>query len=648
LRAITTFLALSFGLSWAVAAWIHQSGGFAGLGAAMGTVSLMLFMLGPSIAAVVCTLLFDRDRWADALGFRGFGFGKVASWTVLSWITAIALTIASVLATVHVFGQQLGDPLTFMQTQLDAQGVEAPMPIENLLMIQMTVGLGVGLLFNTFYLLISEELGWRGWLQPRLADLGFWPASIVIGVIWGLWHLPIILMGHNYGDLGWTGVAAMVGFTVMLTPYHALARERGGVIAAAGMHGAINAVAGFSLMYLASPAWPWNGLTGVGGFAAMGGGWGLIFLYRMGRRKPATGYCRSIRQKKRRRETVAFCLSGCLEGSSLALVELAVTTIARQITRNDRFHCLGFNAEILKRLGAFGNHIVIAQLLELVLGQIGRDEGQDGCDLREHRNDLSDRERQRHQETWPRGVLQREFHQLLEGIGRRTAQLVGLAASCIALISREDGRSNITSEDGLEKRLATTEQGQCRHEAGNGAEHVEEAVIGPENDRGTQDGRTRHSGQHAGFAGGLGLGIFGFALGAGANRGDLDQFVDTGGGSGFSNRLGAHGVQAGKGLATALGQHADQIHDTGSTFNGAFHRARHPDIRLHQLHLANHTHHTQVLREVRAARGNTHAIAGLGQRADNMTTDKAGTAKHSDHFVAKHEGFLIKEECGLG
>ncbi|WP_291891334.1 CPBP family intramembrane glutamic endopeptidase [Maricaulis sp.] len=289
MRAITTFLALSFGLSWAVAAWIHQSGGFAGLGAAMGTVSLMLFMLGPSIAAVVCTLLFDRDRWADALGFRGFGFGKVASWTVLSWITAIALTIASVLATVHVFGQQLGDPLTFMQTQLDAQGVEAPMPIENLLMIQMTVGLSVGLLFNTFYLLISEELGWRGWLQPRLADLGFWPASIVIGVIWGLWHLPIILMGHNYGDLGWTGVAAMVGFTVMLTPYHALARERGGVIAAAGMHGAINAVAGFSLMYLASPAWPWNGLTGVGGFAAMGGGWGLIFLYRMGRRKPATG-----------------------------------------------------------------------------------------------------------------------------------------------------------------------------------------------------------------------------------------------------------------------------------------------------------------------------------------------------------------------
>ena len=289
MRAITTFLVLSFGLSWAVAAWIHQSGGFQGLGTAMGTVSLMIFMLGPSIAAVVCTLLFDRDRWADALGFKGFGFGKVASWTVLSWLAAIALTIASVLVTVHVFGQQLGDPLAFMQAQLDAQGVEAPMPIENLFMIQMTVGLGVGLLFNTFYLLISEELGWRGWLQPRLAHLGFWPASIIIGVIWGLWHLPIILMGHNYGDMGWAGVAAMVGFTVMLTPYHALARERGGVIAAAGMHGAINAVAGFSLMYLANPSWPWNGLTGIGGFAAMGAGWVLIFLYRMGRQKPATG-----------------------------------------------------------------------------------------------------------------------------------------------------------------------------------------------------------------------------------------------------------------------------------------------------------------------------------------------------------------------
>lgn len=42
---------------------------------------------------------------------------------------------------------------------------------------------------------LSEEWGWRGYLEPQLAQLGI-PAikrHILVGVLWGIWHFPLIL-----------------------------------------------------------------------------------------------------------------------------------------------------------------------------------------------------------------------------------------------------------------------------------------------------------------------------------------------------------------------------------------------------------------------------------------------------------------------
>lgn len=40
---------------------------------------------------------------------------------------------------------------------------------------------------------LGEETGWRGWLHTQLRPLGFWPASLLIGALWALWHVPIVL-----------------------------------------------------------------------------------------------------------------------------------------------------------------------------------------------------------------------------------------------------------------------------------------------------------------------------------------------------------------------------------------------------------------------------------------------------------------------
>ncbi|WP_340681246.1 CPBP family intramembrane glutamic endopeptidase [Natrinema gelatinilyticum] len=46
----------------------------------------------------------------------------------------------------------------------------------------------------------GEEFGWRGLLFLKRSPLGFWRVSLLTGVVWGLWHAPLIVQGYNSPD----------------------------------------------------------------------------------------------------------------------------------------------------------------------------------------------------------------------------------------------------------------------------------------------------------------------------------------------------------------------------------------------------------------------------------------------------------------
>ena len=114
--------------------------------------------------------------------------------------------------------------------------------------ISLLEGLVAGLTINAIFG-FGEELGWRGLLFKELSYMSFWKSSAIIGFIWGVWHAPLILQGHNYPQHPLAGVFMMILWCILLSPIFNYIRLRSkSVIAAAIMHGTLNGTAGLALL----------------------------------------------------------------------------------------------------------------------------------------------------------------------------------------------------------------------------------------------------------------------------------------------------------------------------------------------------------------------------------------------------------------
>jgi membrane protease YdiL (CAAX protease family) len=123
------------------------------------------WMWSPGIAAILTQLLF-RGRLRDL----GLGLGELR-YLLLGY--AIPLAYASIIYSV-VWITGLGD-------------FRPPQPTR--LLLFSTVGLLVACLAA-----LGEEIGWRGLLVPELTEVtSFGKASILVGIIWAMWHYPAII-----------------------------------------------------------------------------------------------------------------------------------------------------------------------------------------------------------------------------------------------------------------------------------------------------------------------------------------------------------------------------------------------------------------------------------------------------------------------
>ena len=233
------------------------------------TVLASLYMLFPLMVAVVMQKV-DKDRLAST-GLLRF---KIR-W---SWLVAWILPVVIVLLTLCVNALMPGCEFnTDMSAMIPADSVpeEQKEMVSKLMtpafMIITTVisGLFAGATINALFA-FGEEYGWRNYLVSALKEKKFVCASIFIGIVWGIWHFPLILLGHNYPQHSVAGVFMMVVFCILLSVMLMYFRKKSGsVIVAAIMHGTINAVAGITMLVVTPANDLLNGATGLAGMIVL-------------------------------------------------------------------------------------------------------------------------------------------------------------------------------------------------------------------------------------------------------------------------------------------------------------------------------------------------------------------------------------------
>jgi membrane protease YdiL (CAAX protease family) len=166
------------------------------------------------------------------------------------------------------------------------------MPAKTVVLINLAEMAVLGPVINLIPTL-GEELGWRGYLLPKLRTLMPDRAALILtGVIWGVWHLPVIVLGHNYGTAywgyPWLGILAMIVFCVSLGILEgSVSVKVGSAVPAAMIHSAVNAGAGLPLYLIKGAYNPVLGpaLTGfIGGLPMLGVA--AVLLVRSGGRTP--------------------------------------------------------------------------------------------------------------------------------------------------------------------------------------------------------------------------------------------------------------------------------------------------------------------------------------------------------------------------
>jgi len=95
--------------------------------------------------------------------------------------------------------------------------------------------------FLGLWIAFGEEYGWRGYLQGELTKLGRVKGVLLVGVVWGVWHAPAVMMGHNYPGYPVLGPLAFLIFNLFLAIFLGYVMfKTGSVWLAAFMHALIN------------------------------------------------------------------------------------------------------------------------------------------------------------------------------------------------------------------------------------------------------------------------------------------------------------------------------------------------------------------------------------------------------------------------
>jgi membrane protease YdiL (CAAX protease family) len=210
---VVVFMLVALILTWVV--WVPRA-----MGAPVGVVG-QLWTWIPAIAALACAaVLYGRA------GVRDLG-RRLVLWRVSWWWYPVVLlgplVFAIMVAGIAVL---LGEP--WHAARPSALALSIPALALTLLVLALTDGLG-------------EELGWRGYLLPRLLNrYRAVAASLILGLYWWLWHLPLVWTKGSplEGQPLWLLLADLLAKSLIFT--YVFLGTQGSVLIAILLHASTN------------------------------------------------------------------------------------------------------------------------------------------------------------------------------------------------------------------------------------------------------------------------------------------------------------------------------------------------------------------------------------------------------------------------
>lgn len=270
-------------LSWAIFAVVRFGFGLTSEKSMVGfTIFESIYMLFPMLTALLLQA-FKKEKF-NHTGLVSF---KI-SWI---WLVAWLLPVLLVFVCIFVNGCFPGIELKYSTEQLISQfkvpeeqqelvrSQMAAMPAAVMMVANVFSGLLAGVTVNAAFA-FGEEYGWRNYLVDALRGEKFWVAALFIGTVWGLWHFPLIMSGHNYPNEPYWGVLLMVVMCILLgvIELYFVLKTKSMVIAAI-IHGTFNAICGLVIYFVQGGNDFLNGMTGLAGFITMGGGILCLWIY---------------------------------------------------------------------------------------------------------------------------------------------------------------------------------------------------------------------------------------------------------------------------------------------------------------------------------------------------------------------------------
>lgn len=253
LERVLIYCGFAFGMAWAAALAIYMTGGLDNRQAVIILVSVG-YMGAPAIAHLA-TRLITHEGWRDLKLRTNFRVGW--KYWLLCWLLPGFITLAGALLffviSPQYFDSSLGVVKNFMKFSLPGKIISDEL-VRNMVIGQTALAMLVAPLLNALPV-FGEEFGWRAYLLPKLMPLGWRKAMLAMGLIWGLWHAPLIAMGHNFGleyaGAPWLGILVMIWFCLVFGTIIGWASlQAGSVWPAVIGHGAINGIAGISMLLI--------------------------------------------------------------------------------------------------------------------------------------------------------------------------------------------------------------------------------------------------------------------------------------------------------------------------------------------------------------------------------------------------------------